>query len=242
MDGKSTWNSLPERGWEGENGRRNGKLPRFLLEAFHLEYCYSRRLTSRCGTQSFLVFPQFHPRECTSHLPASLRANSMHPRGRGSSGSLGTGCKSSGMKTGPSNPTWKTPPVWLVLYFHWEIPLGWRPRKSTWISSELIPVIQTTRFSLGNAQAWWNTKPFPGITSTFPGELPRWRTWINPLLNPGWIHSHKIQRRRFGPSGISFPAQFPALPSQHSTGCETGNIPGFVTGRGGAGMCAAGSS
>lgn len=88
------------------------------------------------------------------------------------------------MKAGPSNPTWKTPP-WLVLHFHWEIPLGWRPRKSTWISSELIPVIRTTGFSLGNAQAWWNTKPFPGITSTFPGELPRWRTRINSLLNPG---------------------------------------------------------
>lgn len=41
--------------------------------------------------------------------------------------------------------------------------------------------------------------PFPGITSAFPGDLPRWRTRIIPTKSNS-------------PSRIHFPAQFPALP------------------------------
>lgn len=58
MDRKSIRNSLPEKGREGENGKRNGKVSIFFaLESFHLEYFYSQKSISRCGTQSVLIFP-----------------------------------------------------------------------------------------------------------------------------------------------------------------------------------------
>lgn len=128
-----------------KNRRRNGKLPIFLFFFLLWNLSIWNIFTSKGRYPGVELNPSRFSRDS---IPGNAGGISRLPSepipcGRGSSGSLGTGSKSSGIKAAPSKSPWDR--------FHGGIPLGRQPRNSTWISLELIPIIQTTGFHLGNA-------------------------------------------------------------------------------------------